>query len=100
MVPRGWVGREYTQAQALYSHSERASDDAVRCVARRPAMVRALLAEAHKVVACWEGGGEEGGRAGQGEEAAAAAVGEGGTMWSMWESQWRGLQLGGGGRGG
>jgi hypothetical protein len=56
-------------------------------------MVRALLAEARKVAACWERGGEEGGQ--QGESEAAAALGEGGTMWSMWESQWRGLELGG-----
>ena len=89
------MGLRKTQAQALYSQSERLSDDAARCVARRPAMVRALLAEARKVAACWEEGGPEDGR--EGELEAAAAVGEGGTTWSMWETQWRGLEPGGAG---
>ena len=48
------------QAQALYSHGEdaaHASAEAVRAVARRPAMVRSLLAEARKAQAAQGGGG-------------------------------------------
>jgi hypothetical protein len=60
------------QAQALYSHGEdaaHASAEAVRAVARRPAMVRSLLAEARKAQAAQGGGGGS---------AAAAVVGGGG----------------------